>query len=116
MLWLEITAPIASYIGGGMIAYRLRYTKLYKEWKRWQSEDPEHTERWMGEYDWNRKSRKNVDFHRYVWTFQDHTPAFVLGFLWPFYYPVKGVKNFLRPEVKIPDYEKIKELEKVDDD
>lgn len=111
MLWLEIAGPIATYVFGGMYAYRRRYVKLFTEYKRWQANDPEKTEKWLGDYDWYRKSRKNVDFHRYVWSFQDHTPAGALAPLWPLYLPAKIVKNFLRPEVKVPDYEKIRGLE-----
>lgn len=111
MLWLEIAAPIATYVGGGMYAYRRRYTKLYKNWRRWQSEDPTKEFKWAGEYGWHRKNRKDVDFHRYTWTVQDHTPAGALAVLWPLYFPAKALKNFVRPEIKIPDYEKIKGLE-----
>lgn len=116
MLWLEIAAPIATYIGGGMYAYRLRYSKLYKNWKRWQAEDPTGDYTWAGEYGMNHRQRRKVDFHRYVWTVQDHTPAGALAVLWPFYFPAKAVKNFVRPEIKVPDYEKIKELETIDGD
>lgn len=113
MLWLEIAAPIATYVGGGMYAYRRRYAKLFKNWKRWQAEDPTGDYAWAGEYQMNHKARKDVDFHRYVWSVQDHTPAGIMGFLWPFYLPTKGVKSFLRPEIKVPDYEKIKKLEEL---
>lgn len=112
MLWLEIAAPIATYVGGGMYAYRRRYTKLYKNWKRWVAEDPNKDYAWAGEYGMHHKDRKDIDFHRYVWSVQDHIPAGVLAVLWPFYGPAKVIKSFVRPEIKIPDYEKIKELEK----
>jgi len=109
LIWL--TSGVTTYIGGAMVAYRHRYTKLYKNWKRWVAEEPDGTYSWPGEYSMNYKRRKDIDFHRYVWTVQDHTPACILAFLWPFYAPSKMVKSYLRPEIKIPDYEKIKELE-----
>lgn len=116
MSWLEIILLIATYIFGGMYTYRRRYIRLYKNWKRWQAEDPRGDYAWAGEYDMIHRERRKVDFHRYCWTVQDHTPAGVLAVLWPFYFPAKAVKNFVRPEIKAPDYEKIRELETIDDD
>ena len=116
MLWLEITAPIVGYLGASGYAYRRRYIRLFKDWRRWQAESPDKTHSWVSDYSHFHKKRKEIPFSRYVWHYQDHLPAGVMALVWPAYWPVKGAKALLRPEVKVPDYEKIKELEDIDED
>ncbi len=113
MLWLEILAPSLTYVGGAVVAYRKRYATLYRAWRRWQAEGPNKDVRWVDDYDVVRKTRKEVSYRKYVWNFQpkDRTPAEILALLWPIYWVAKGANKILHPEIKIPDYEKIKELE-----
>src|SRR5690606_15961313 len=111
VLWLEVAAPIATYVGGGMIAYRVRYIKLYKNWRRWQAEAPNVTLDWFGEYSMQHVRRQNTTFSTYVRHGQNLLPPSLVAFLWPFYWPVLGVLKFLRPEVKVPDYRTLQELQ-----
>ena len=114
-MWWEVAAPVTTYVAGVLIAYRLRYIKLYKNWSRWQAEDPEATLSWFGEYGMHYVRRNRTDFGTYVREGQRLLPPSIVALLWPAYWPVKGLIRFLRPAVKVPDYTKIRELEKLDE-
>lgn len=110
-MWLEVAAPVAGYVASCGYAYRRRYILLYKAWRRWQADAPDTNVRWWTGYEMCDTPRKNVDYWKYVWDFQGRTPAPFVGLFWPLYWVAKGTKAALHPKVKIPDYEKIKELE-----
>lgn len=106
---------VGSYLLTAGVVYRKQYIRTFKEWRRWQADDPHKDEElWDDYYAFNRP-RAKISYSDFMNLKSPRIPPWWLAPLWlPIGIGV-GLKKILQPEVSVPDYIKIKELEKMGD-
>ena len=116
---LEVLAWVGSvtgYFGVAGTVYRKQYIRTFKEWRRWQAADPHKDEELHWDYHTYRRPRAKVGYRDYMTYKSGRIPPWWLAPLWLPIGVFIGVRSVLQPEVQVPDYSKIKELENLPDE
>ena len=116
---LELAAWLGSTVGYLLVAggvYRKQYVRTFKEWRRWQANDPHKNEELWDDYHSFRRPRAKIDYRTYANWKSDRIAPWYLAPLWLPIGIYLGLRRILQPEVEVPDYTKIEELEKLADD
>lgn len=111
------------YILGTMVTARILHIRAYREWMRWKNSIPDAKSKlekiWRdnsyGGSGYYTVPRPNVSLYDFMrgskgYIGRELTPRGA-AFLWPFFAPYWAVVKFCFPEPKIPDQNKIAELE-----
>lgn len=114
--WLLALGAPGGYLLSVGVVYRQYYIHTYKKYRRWQAEKPNGEARIYRDigFGYGHKRREDVSYHSWfdVLGVHDLRPG-QAAFGWPVFLAYKAGRKLLRPEVKVPDYSKIKELENV---
>lgn len=116
---LEAIAWVGSITGYLTVAggvYRKQYVRTFKEWRRWQAADPNKNEELWDDYHSYRRRRVQIGYREYAQWKSDRIAPWYVGPLWLPIGIYLGIRRVLQPEVTVPDYSKIKELEKLTDE
>lgn len=110
LIWV---GSVTGYLAVAGTAYRKQYIRTFKEWRRWQANDPNKNEELWDDYHSFRRPRAKISYHDYV---NYKSNRIHPGWLGAFWLPIGifvGARKILQPEVKVPDYTKLRELDKV---
>lgn len=110
---LAWVGSVSGYLAVAGTVYRKQYIRTFKEWRRWQAADPNKNEELWDDYHTFRRPRVKISYHDYMSnkSFRIH-PGW-LGSLWLPIGLFLGVRKVLQPEVKVPDYARIEELDRL---
>jgi hypothetical protein len=114
VVWgLIVFAAVGTYTLLTGVLYRRQWIKTQTAWRRWQAEQPNKVEHLVHEWgDLRHARRSTVSYASYLVAFSDDIPPSKMAQVWPLYGPLRLVDALLHPEVKLPDYEALKTLEK----
>lgn len=116
---LEVIAWVGGITGYLTVAggvYRKQYVRTFREWRKWQADDPHRDEQLWDDYHSYTRPRAKVGYRTYTAWKSDRIAPWYLAPLWLPIGIYLGLRKVLQPEVEVPDYIKIKELEKLSDD
>jgi hypothetical protein len=120
--WLLTSA--GGYLSVSLLGYRLQYIRTFKKYRRWQLAAPNERARFdRGQYGrpgHGNVPRKNLEYRHWFdcpdasVNDSDFPPQFM--FLWPVCLVVVVGDKILHPKIKLPDPQKINEIEAEEED
>jgi len=113
LIWLT---SVGGYLLTGGIMYRQQYIRTFKEWRRWQAEDPTKSEALSSDWDVYHRTRADISYYTYMEHKQsERVPPWWLAPFWVFWAIGFTLRAVLQPKVKVPDYTRIERLENMGD-
>lgn len=110
-LALGIGIPVLYFLIG-LGTYRRCYTLRRIEFLRWQNAKPDAFHAY-DKYGGDKKPRKQFTYYQWMSEIQDKDWPGWVATCWLFYLILMPIVKIARPEVKVPSYTKIEELEKL---
>lgn len=113
LTFLVVMASLVGYTLPALTLTRVLYIREYKKYLARKGTEGTYMHSFNDSYapPPRQKSNKELTYHTYRQHVANTCPPGLAGAFWWVYLPTVAVQKFVHPEVKAPDYTKIKELE-----